>query len=101
VALVYRENRYASRVVEVMQEQQVISSGPYGVVRHPMYAGMILLYLATPLALGSYWALIPAALIVPVLAARSLAEESLLTQELKGYAEYTQKVRYRLLPGIW
>lgn len=101
VFLVFRENQYASRVVEVEQEQSVISSGPYGVVRHPMYVGMILLYVFSPLVLGSYWAMLPAAMIVPVILARTLNEENVLARDLKGYPEYMQKVRYRLIPGVW
>ena len=101
VILVFRENRFASRVVEVEQDQQVTSTGPYAIVRHPMYLGITLMYLATPLALGSYWALVPAAVIVPVLVARILNEEKVLERDLSGYGEYRQRVRYRLVPGIW
>lgn len=99
--LVIRENSYASRVIEVAQGQKVISSGPYAVIRHPMYTAMMLMFLAIPLALGSFWALIPAVLCIPVYAARILDEEKLLMHELEGYTEYTQKVSYRLIPGIW
>lgn len=101
ILLVFRENRYASRVVEVMEGQKVISSGPYSVVRHPMYAGTMLMYLATPIALGSWWAFLPAPLIVPILVARIVNEEKVLAQELPGYTEYRQRTRYRLIPGIW
>ena len=99
--LVLRENRYVSRIIEVEEGQSIISSGPYAVVRHPMYQGVSLLYTATPLALGSYWALIPSVMIVPLLAARIRNEESVLLRELEGYAEYSQQTRYRLLPGVW
>lgn len=99
--IVLRENSYASRVVEVTAGQKVISSGPYAVVRHPMYLGVFLMYVFSPLALGSYWAFIPAILILPILAARIRNEESVLKKELEGYAEYQQKTRYRLFPGIW
>ncbi|MBU4225341.1 MAG: isoprenylcysteine carboxylmethyltransferase family protein [Chloroflexi bacterium] len=99
--LVLRENRYASRIVEVEQEQKVISSGPYAIVRHPMYLGVSLMYILSPLALGSYWAMIPSLLIIPLLAARIRNEESVLGRELKGYQEYVQKTKYRLIPGIW
>ena len=99
--LVLRENSYASRVVEVAQGQKVIQSGPYAIVRHPMYVAVFGIYLASPLVLGSYWALIPAALIVPIIIMRILNEERMLREELPGYAEYTRKVRHRLLPGIW
>ena len=101
IVRVFLENRYASRVVEVADEQKVISSGPYAVVRHPMYVGTIFLYILSPLALGSYWAMIPAVLIIPLLALRILDEEALLKRELPGYSEYTRRVRYRLIPGVW
>ncbi len=94
-------NSFVSRVVEVEADQRVISSGPYAIVRHPMYAGVSLMYIASPLALGSYWALLPALLIIPLLAARIRNEEEVLLRDLPGYAEYLQKVKYRLLPGIW
>jgi len=99
--LVLKENRYASRIIEVEQEQKVISSGPYAIVRHPMYLGVSLMYILSPLALGSYWATIPSLLIIPLLVARIRNEESVLGSELKGYKEYMQKTKYRLLPGIW
>ncbi len=101
IVLVMRENRYASRVIEVAEEQQVISTGPYARVRHPMYAGALFMYIASPLALGSYWAVLPAALMAPILVARILNEEQVLERQLKGYREYTQRVRYRLVPGLW
>jgi protein-S-isoprenylcysteine O-methyltransferase Ste14 len=99
--LVLKENRYASRIIEVEQEQKVISSGPYAIVRHPMYVGVSLMYIFTPLALGSYWAAIPSLLIIPLLVARIRNEESVLGRELKGYKEYMQKTKYCLIPGIW
>jgi protein-S-isoprenylcysteine O-methyltransferase Ste14 len=94
-------NSYLSRVVEVDTGQKVISTGPYAIVRHPMYAGISLMYVATPVALGSFWALIPAVFIVPLLVVRLRNEEEVLRRELPDYVEYTQKVKYRLLPGIW
>lgn len=99
--LVLKTNSYASRVIEVEQGQQVISSGPYALVRHPMYLAMILMMTATPLALGSYWAFIPSLGLIPLLAARAKNEEELLVTELKGYREYTEKTRYRFFPWIW
>ena len=99
--LALRENRYASRIIEVEQEQKVNSSGPYAIVRHPMYVGVSLMCIFTPLALGSYWAAIPSLLIIPLLVARIRNEESVLGRELKGYKEYMQKTKYRLIPGIW
>jgi protein-S-isoprenylcysteine O-methyltransferase Ste14 len=101
VVLVFRENQFASRIIEVVKGQTVIQSGPYRIVRHPMYLGTILMYVASPLALGSYWAIIPAVFIIPVLIARIINEEKVLTKELEGYSEYKQKTRYRLIPGIW
>ena len=98
---VFRENSYASRVIEVAQGQKVIDTGPYALVRHPMYAGSIILYVFSPLALGSWWAMIPALPIIPVLIVRLLNEEEILLRDLPGYAAYRQKVRYRLLPGVW
>jgi len=99
--LVLRTNTFASRVIEVEQGQQVITSGPYALVRHPMYLAMILMMTATPLALGSYWAMLPSILFILLLAARAKNEEELLQKELKGYNEYMQKTRYRLFPGVW
>ncbi len=101
VIRVFQVNRFASRVVEVRQAQTVIDTGPYAIVRHPMYVGTIVMYLASPIALGSYWALLPALLIVPVLMVRIVDEEAMLRRDLPGYVDYTQRVRYRLVPGLW
>ncbi len=101
VALVFRENSYASRVVKVEAGQKVITTGPYALVRHPMYLGSIIMFLFTPLALGSYWSLLPFALAVPLLVWRLLNEEQVLINELPGYAEYREKTRYRLVPYLW
>ncbi|NWG35875.1 MAG: isoprenylcysteine carboxylmethyltransferase family protein [Chloroflexi bacterium] len=101
VMLVFKENSYAARTVEVEEGQKVIDTGPYAVVRHPMYVGVGLLYVLTPPALGSAWAMIPAIFLIPLLIARIVSEERILAKELKGYTEYQQKVRYRLLPGVW
>jgi protein-S-isoprenylcysteine O-methyltransferase Ste14 len=101
VFLVFRENTYTSRVVEVERGQKVISSGPYAIIRHPMYAGATMMYLSSPLALGSYWALIPALFFVPIIVARIRNEEQVLTRDLPGYPAYLQKVKNRLIPGIW
>jgi protein-S-isoprenylcysteine O-methyltransferase Ste14 len=98
---VMRENRFLSRVVEVEQTQKVISTGPYALVRHPMYAAVIPMYFFSPLALGSLWALIPAAFVPLILIARIFNEEKVLGKDLAGYTEYTRKVKYRLIPGIW
>ena len=101
VFLALRENRYASRIIEVEQGQTVISSGPYAIIRHPMYLGALPLYTLSPLALGSYWAMIPAILMIPVIVARIRNEESVLARDLNGYQEYMQRIRYRLIPGVW
>ena len=98
---VLQENSYASRIIEVAQDQRVITTGPYARVRHPMYSAVLLMFLATPVALGSWWAMLPAVLLVAVIVARIIDEERLLAQELKGYKEYMLNTRYRLLPGIW
>jgi protein-S-isoprenylcysteine O-methyltransferase Ste14 len=101
IAVVFKKNRYASRVVEVENGQTVITSGPYRLVRHPMYLGVLIMYILSPLALGSYWAVLPALLLIFVLIARIRNEEKVLAAELGGYREYMQRVRYRLIPGIW
>lgn len=98
---VFVTNHYASRVVEVEAGQKVIDTGPYALVRHPMYFTILLMYFATPLALGSYWALLPTLALPFVLVARIRNEEDVLRRELPGYAAYTQKTRYRLIPGVW
>ncbi len=94
-------NRYAARTIRVEEGQKVISSGPYRFVRHPMYTGMLLLGLSTPLALGSPILLPPFVLIIPFLAFRLLNEEKLLRAQLPGYTEYCLKTRYRLIPFVW
>ena len=98
---VLRENSFASRVIEVEQGQKVIDSGPYAQVRHPMYLGVTLIYAFTPLALGFWWMVLPALSIIPILAVRIRNEEEVLARDLPGYGEYLQKVKYRLLPGVW
>lgn len=101
VFLVFRENSYTSRVVEVDHDQKVISSGPYKYVRHPMYSGMIILFLFIPTALGSWWALAFFVLVPVFLIFRIFNEEKLLRLNLPGYNDYCEKVRYRLIPYIW
>jgi protein-S-isoprenylcysteine O-methyltransferase Ste14 len=101
IFLVFRENTYASSIVEVAESQKVISTGPYAVVRHPMYAGAILIFFATPLALDSWWAFIPAVIVSAIVAVRLVDEEKFLAAKLTGYEDYRRQVRYRLVPGIW
>ncbi len=101
VIMVFRENSYASRVVEINSGQKVISTGPYAIVRHPMYSGNLLMYGFTPISLGSWWALIGSVLITVLILFRILSEEKFLSENLDGYKEYLQKTRYRLIPGIW
>ncbi len=101
VFLVFRENSYTRATIEVSDEQKVISTGPYGMVRHPMYAGAMLLLIFTPLALGSLVAVPFALPMLVVIAARLLNEEKFLTQGLPGYQEYCTKVRYHLVPFVW
>jgi protein-S-isoprenylcysteine O-methyltransferase Ste14 len=101
IFLVFRENTFASRIVEVEEDQKVISNGPYALVRHPMYAGIILMFFFCPLALGSWWAMIPAVIVPTILVIRIRDEERFLKKELPGYCEYIQKVKYRLLPKVW
>ena len=100
-AEVMRENAYLSRTIEVQEHQTVIDTGLYGIVRHPMYLATLLMFLPLPLVLGSLWGLIPFALYPVIIVIRILNEEKVLTEGLAGYAEYKQKVKYRLIPGIW
>ncbi len=94
-------NSFLSRVIEVAESQKVVDTDVYGVVRHPMYVGMTILYIVSPVVLGSWWAVIPALAIIPIIVFRILDEEKALEQELPGYVEYKQKVRYRLIPFVW
>ena len=100
-AAVVIQNSYAAATVRVKEGQKVVSTGLYGLVRHPMYTGNVIMMIGIPLALGSYWGLIFVAPGVIVLAWRIRDEEKLLQKELDGYREYTQKVRYRLVPAMW
>jgi protein-S-isoprenylcysteine O-methyltransferase Ste14 len=99
--VVFRENSYGGSTIETVENQRVISTGPYSLVRHPMYVGVLIMMTGVPLALGSWWGLVVLALVVPVLIWRILDEEKLLAKELPGYQEYEQKVRYRLVPYLW
>ncbi len=99
--LTYKENTFASATIEVAEDQRVISTGPYAIVRHPMYAGGLLIFVGTPLALDSYWGLVASIPVLPVLIWRLLDEERLLSRNLPGYAEYCDKVRWRLIPRVF
>jgi protein-S-isoprenylcysteine O-methyltransferase Ste14 len=98
---VFKENSYASRTIEVVQGQKVITTGPYSIIRHPMYLGFLFMYLLTPIALGSWWAVPVFLLYVPILMWRIFNEEKVLLRDLPGYYEYCQERHYRLLPLIW
>jgi protein-S-isoprenylcysteine O-methyltransferase Ste14 len=99
--VVFKENSFGGSSIRVEENQKVISTGPYAIVRHPMYVGTIVMVIGIVLGLGSWWALFFLALQLPVLAIRILAEEKTLENELVGYKEYERKVHYRLLPYLW
>ena len=101
VFLVFKENTFASGTIEVGAEQKVIMTGPYALVRHPMYVGALVMLVGVPLALGSLWGLLTIVPMVIVLVARLLDEEKFLAKNLVGYSEYQSRVRSRLLPLIW
>lgn len=100
---VFRENSFAAPVVKVQteREQHVISTGPYGYVRHPMYSGLVLFFTGVPLLLGSWWGLAMMPLLIALLAVRIPIEERTLREGLPGYTDYAARVRYRLIPGVW
>jgi len=101
VFMVFKENTFTSATIEVDDKQKVISTGPYGIVRHPMYSGALIMLIGTPIALGSWWALIAFIFITVVIVWRLLDEEKFLSANLNGYTEYCSKVRSRLIPGIF
>jgi protein-S-isoprenylcysteine O-methyltransferase Ste14 len=101
IFLVYRENTFASATIEVAKDQQVITTGPYAVVRHPMYASALIYLFGIPLALGSYWGLVVLGVTIPFLIWRLFDEERFLAKNLTGYSEYQQRVKYRLVPFVW
>jgi len=101
VFLVFKENTFTSAIIEIGDDQKVIATGPYALVRHPMYVGALVMLVGVPLALGSLWGLIAIVPMVVVLVARLLDEEKFLAKNLAGYSEYQGKVRHRLLPLIW
>jgi protein-S-isoprenylcysteine O-methyltransferase Ste14 len=98
---VFRENSYTSATVELAADQRVISSGPYAIVRHPMYAAALVMLLGIPIALGSWWGVLVVIALLPALAWRLLDEERFLARSLPGYVAYQASVRYRLLPHLW
>jgi protein-S-isoprenylcysteine O-methyltransferase Ste14 len=101
ILIVYRENTFTSATIEVAKGQKVISTGPYALVRHPMYGGALLYLLGTPLALGSYWGLLVFGAVLLFLLWRLFDEERFLSKNLPGYTEYQRRVRYRLVPFVW
>jgi protein-S-isoprenylcysteine O-methyltransferase Ste14 len=101
IYFVFRENSYTSATIEMAADQKVISTGPYARVRHPMYAGALPMLLGIPLALGSWWGVLPFIAITPALIWRIFDEERFLAKNLAGYTSYKQKVRYRLIPHFW
>lgn len=101
VFLTFRENTFTAGTIEIAEGQHVIDSGPYAAVRHPMYSGALIMIAGIPLALGSWWALIPAALLAPVIVWRLMREEEFLVANLAGYGDYRGRVRYRLAPMLW
>jgi protein-S-isoprenylcysteine O-methyltransferase Ste14 len=101
VFLVFRENTFTSATIEIVAGQRVVSSGPYAIVRHPMYAGALVLIFGTPLALGSWWGLVMSALLTLAICWRLLEEERFLSVGLEGYENYRTRVVYRLIPMVW
>ena len=101
IFFVFRENSFTSATIELAADQKVISTGPYAVVRHPMYAAALLMLFGMPLALGSWWGVLIVVAIVPVLIWRLLDEERFLARNLSGYVEYQSRVHYHLLPLLW
>jgi protein-S-isoprenylcysteine O-methyltransferase Ste14 len=99
--VVLQQNSFAASTIETMEGQKLVSTGLYGVVRHPMYLGALIMCIGLPLALGSWWGLLLVVVVIPALALRIGDEEKMLVNELSGYAEYRNKVRYRLIPALW
>jgi protein-S-isoprenylcysteine O-methyltransferase Ste14 len=99
--LVMKQNSYASRVIEIQEKQKLIDTGLYAIVRHPLYLTASIIYISSPLILGSFYALIPIAFLPLMLAYRIINEEKILIDGLEGYKEYMKKVKYRLIPFVW
>jgi protein-S-isoprenylcysteine O-methyltransferase Ste14 len=101
IFFVFKENSFTAATIELAPDQRVISTGPYALVRHPMYAGALIMLVGIPIALGSWWGALVVAAIMPALTWRLMDEEKFLAGNLPGYREYQEKVRYRLIPGVW
>lgn len=101
IFFVFKENSFTASTIQIADDQKVISSGPYAIVRHPMYSGSWLYILTMPIALGSWWGLLVILVMTPFGIWRIFDEEKLLKESLPGYTEYTQKVRYRMIPHVW
>ena len=101
IYLVFKANSFASSTIGVIKGQTLVSTGPYAVVRHPMYTGALIYLIGTPLALSSYWGLLVLALMSPILIWRLVDEERVLELRLPGYSDYKRQVRYRLAPGVY
>jgi protein-S-isoprenylcysteine O-methyltransferase Ste14 len=101
IFLVFKENTFSSATIELAPDHRVISTGPYALVRHPMYAGAIIMLLGLPIALGSWWGLLVFVAMMPALIWRLFDEEAFLARNLQGYVEYQKRVRYRLIPLVW
>jgi protein-S-isoprenylcysteine O-methyltransferase Ste14 len=101
IFFVFKANTFSSATIELATDQKVVSTGPYARVRHPMYAGALVMLLGMPIGLGSWWGVLVIAAILPALIWRLLDEENFLARNLQGYAEYRSKVRYRLVPRVW
>ena len=101
ILLVFKENSFAGRIIKVETNQLVVATGPYAYVRHPMYSGALLLYVTTPIALGSWWGLLPVIIVSMALMVRSIMEEEVLLRDLVDYRDYAQRVKWRLIPTIW
>jgi protein-S-isoprenylcysteine O-methyltransferase Ste14 len=101
IFFVFKENSFASATIELARDQKLVTSGPYALVRHPMYAGALAMFAGIPIALGSWWGLLVLAAMLPALIGRLIGEENFLARNLAGYVEYQDKVRDRLIPFIW
>jgi protein-S-isoprenylcysteine O-methyltransferase Ste14 len=101
IFFVFRENTFSSATIELAPDQKVISTGPYARVRHPMYAGALIMLVGIPIALGSWWSVLIVVAILPALIWRLFDEEKFLAKNLPGYVEYRNRVRYRLIPMVW